>query len=61
MKSLFVSFVLLLTTLYVNTKKGDYQNPRYVENQREKGRKGKPTSQCAAGVQGTPAGELSVR
>jgi len=36
-------------------------HPRYVENQREKGRNGKPTSPCSAGVQGTPAGELSVR
>ncbi len=34
---------------------------RYVANQREKGRNGKPTSQCSAGVQGTPAAELSVR
>jgi catechol 2,3-dioxygenase-like lactoylglutathione lyase family enzyme len=36
-------------------------HPRYVENQREQGRNGKPTSPCSAGVQGTPAGEFSVR
>jgi len=36
-------------------------HPRYVATQREQGRNGKPTSQCAPGVQGTPAGERSVR
>jgi len=29
-------------------------NPRYVENQREKSRNGKSTSQCSPGVQGNP-------
>ena len=38
LRSLCVSFGLLLTTLYFNTKKGDYQNPlrRYPERKRSK-------------------------